>query len=143
MLGAFVLLAVVTAHPMAAIFCLLSALALLLGANFLSPSPVFPPSGMQQKVIDLGGYDFNIYTGAVGTYPANGFVPAAASFGLRAIIGMAVPLSATGGYYPSLNPTNGKIVMYQSAAAGNPMTEVPNGTNLNAVAITVLAIGIR
>ena len=50
-----------------------------------------------------------------------------------------LPLDA-GGYVLAYNKTTDALKVYQCAASGNPMTEVPNATNLSAVTVRVVVI---
>lgn len=98
----------------------------------------------ESKVVDLAGRALTITEVSVGQYATNGIAVAASDVGLRQI-DVIVPVVGSGGYTVAWDRANSKIKVHQQpgVAAAGAHPEVPNATDLSALKVTLIAIGVR
>jgi hypothetical protein len=79
------------------------------------------------------------------SYVTGGEPVTAAEFGLTKIESLIPTPAGLGGYVPAWDQANSKIVMLygdNNNAADGPLIDVPNATNLAAIKINCLVIGV-
>lgn len=81
------------------------------------------------------------------SYPTGGYAYTATNAGMTKLLGLlffnGAASDATHGYVAIYNPTTGKIMLYWTAAAAKgALAEVDNATDVSAVVLNFIAVGL-